>query len=300
MGSKKTRSHKPRLLAQNYTRRVYSSRSKLGGEVYTEMNPILITGMSGRLGRALRREFPNALTPSHRQLDIVEKRCVDRYLAKTRPATVIHAAAFTDVAAAERDHSGCWDVNVVGTENMVSGLQKSVPACLFVYVSTACVFSGQEGNYDEQGVPGPRNFYGLTKLIGEYISKRMTSYLIVRTNFIENAPWPHKRAFIDRFGTYLSTCDVARAIHELIEGGFRGVIHAAGDRRFSMYELASVTSPNVTTMTMDDTNLPLTVDMSLRSLRVAPWKMSLGLNRRNSLSQTSSPQFSDALGAKDD
>ena len=32
----------------------------------------------------------------------------------------------------------------------------------FVYVSTACVFDGHSGMYDEDDIPYPENFYALT------------------------------------------------------------------------------------------------------------------------------------------
>jgi dTDP-4-dehydrorhamnose reductase len=237
------------------------------------MQHMLITGASGRLGRTLRQQFPDALTPSSSDLDILKKVDVERYLKTERPATVIHAAALTDVAAAETDHQRCWNLNVQGTENLVACLHKCVADCHFVYISTACVFSGSEGNYSEDSIPAPRNFYGLTKLVGEYVARRMPSHLIVRTNFVDRSPWPFRRAFTDRFGTYLFANDVAWAIRNLIESGMQGLVHVAGDKRLSMHNLANMISPGIETMTMADTDLPLTVDMSLRSVRIPSFQM---------------------------
>jgi len=237
------------------------------------MRLALITGASGRLGRHLREQFPDALGPTRNELDIMNRAAVRQYLTTVRPSMIVHAAAFTDVAAAETDHSRCWAVNVQGTENIVECLEEDVRDCHFVYISTACVFSGLEGNYCEDSVPAPKNFYGLTKLLGEYLARRMASHLIIRTNFIERGPWPHRCAFTDRFGTYLFAHDVAHAIRNLIDTGLRGVIHVTGDKRSSMYELATMISPGVEAMTMADTALPLTVDMSLRTVRISPFQM---------------------------
>ena len=41
----------------------------------------------------------------------------------------------------------------------------------------------------------------------------------------------------------------------------------------SMYELAKLTTPNVGEMTMKETNLPLTVDMTLKSAKIKPFKI---------------------------
>jgi dTDP-4-dehydrorhamnose reductase len=56
--------------------------------------------------------------------------------------------------------------------------------------------------YDEDSIPNPKHFYGLTKLIAEeivktYNSSKLQTY-IVRTNFT-TMPWEYEKAFTDRF-----------------------------------------------------------------------------------------------------
>ncbi len=237
---------------------------------------ILITGGSGRLGKSLSEVFPSAINPSRAELNIADFECVRDYLRHlpSPPTVVIHAAAMTDVRLAEADHQGCWNTNVHGTENLVESLLQFAPTCHFVYISTACVFQGDVGNYNEDDIPSPKNFYGLSKLIGEYVSKRMPVHLVVRTNFVAREPWPFPKAFIDRFGTYLFAEDVARGLYELVQARQQGLVHLVGDRQMSMFELARLTCADVGALTLADVELPLTVNMSLRSNRIAPLQIS--------------------------
>jgi dTDP-4-dehydrorhamnose reductase len=236
---------------------------------------LLITGGTGRLGRELGKVFPDAVRPPRRELDLQLPETVDGCLRALRPSTVIHAAAYTDVRGAERERATCWDTNVRGTERLVEALRRVNPSCYFVYVSTACVFFGDGGPYTEDDVPRPKNFYGLTKLVGEAIAGRLSASLVVRTNFVAREPWPYPRAFVDRYGTYLFADDVARALRDLMERRLTGLVHVAGDRRLSMLELAHLTTPTVEPMTMAEVSLPLTVDMTLRSARIAPYQLTV-------------------------
>lgn len=89
-------------------------------------------------------------------------------------------------------------------------------------------------------------------------------------------PWRYPLAFVDRFGTYLFADDVADMIKQLVAARQQGVIHVAGDKRLSMFELARLTTTDVGTMTMLDVKLPLTVDMTLRSVRIPAVKIGNG------------------------
>ncbi len=232
---------------------------------------IVISGGGGRLGEAIGRVIPTALRPTRAEFDVTDPATMRAYLERLSypPSYFIHAAAMTNVRVAETERDRCWAVNVRGTENLVGALQEFSPACSFVYISTACVFDGNVGDYTESDVPNPKNFYGLTKLVGEFVAKQMRTHLIVRTNFVARDKWPFDRAFVDRFGTYLFADDVALGLKDLMAARHQGLVHLAGDRKLSMYELARMTRDDVGTMTLADVDIPLTANMSLRSTRIA-------------------------------
>jgi dTDP-4-dehydrorhamnose reductase len=225
---------------------------------------VFITGGYGNLGKELVKVFPNALAPSHAELDIASREDVFKFIEKHKPKIIIHAAALTGVRECDEDKEKAWKTNIGGTANIVDACLQFVPDAYIIYVSTACVFDGERGMYAEKDIPNPDNFYALTKLIGEFEAKRFKNSLIVRTNFVAKEKWKYSKAFIDRFGTYLFAGGVAEGIRDVIEAKLTGIVHIVGDRKISMFELAKMTTDNVQPMTLKEYNGPkLTRDMSL-------------------------------------
>ncbi len=230
----------------------------------------MITGVTGALGSELKKIFPTSISPTHKDFDICNYDSAIKLFNNEKIDTVIHTAALTTVRGCEENQSQAMKINVDGTKNLVNTFKNSNPSGKFVYVSTACVFDGHSGMYDENSIPYPENFYSLTKLLGEYVVNRFENSLIVRTNFIARKKWPYPKAFSDRFGTYLFANQVASGIKDVLKENHKGVIHIVGDRKISMFELAQLTTPDILPMTLDDYSGPsLTIDMSLNTVR---WK----------------------------
>ena len=237
---------------------------------------LLITGGEGTLGRELVKLYPESVHPSHSKLDITDNNAVFQFIQKTGPEMLIHCAALTGVRECEDNKKLAWTVNVVGTENLIRAGEALPNGCYFVYISTACVFSGDRGDYGESDPPYPKNFYALTKLLGEAAVRysKMKKWLIVRTNFVGKDRWPYPKAFVDRFGTYLFADDVANAIGAVASKGMTDILHITGKRRLSMFELARMTTPEVEPMTLGNyRGPPLTVDMTLRSERIPSFEI---------------------------
>lgn len=239
---------------------------------------VLITGGNGRLGKEFLKVYPNALTPSHTELDVADADKTMAYITEHKPGIVIHLAAMTAVQGCEDHKEEAWKINVGGTANVVKACKsyhRSSGGFRFpylVHMSTPCVFSGREGNYTEDSLPYPVNFYGLTKALAEQIVANSTieNKLIVRGNFVPREPWPYPKAFEDRFGSYLFANQVAAGIKEVVREKMTGIVHIAGTRKLSMFELAKMTTPNIQPMTLKDYHgTHLTVDMTLDSKR---WK----------------------------
>jgi dTDP-4-dehydrorhamnose reductase len=233
---------------------------------------VLITGGSGALGRSLKKVFKDAFAPSHKEMDITNPEAVNKVILDYKPDTLIHTAAFVDIRGCEENKEKARLVNVHGTQNIVDALKKLNNNCYLIYVSTACVFAGEnEKYYTEDDVPAPKNYYSTTKLEGEEIVKGYENTCIIRTNFVPKEQWKYPKAFVDRFGTYLFTDNAAQGIYDVCEKKEKGIIHVVGDRRMSMYELAVLAgSKNVGKMTLDGYDgPPVTVDMSLSTKR---WK----------------------------
>lgn len=254
---------------------------------------VIVTGGSGRLGQAMKKVFPEALFPTHKEMDITNREAVFKYFNQWSLQTieVIHCAAATGVKRCEENKDWAWNTNVLGTRNIVNACLRHygreiygypIPDVKFVYVSTACVFHGDDkGYYTENSLPYPKNFYALTKLLGEFEAVRIPNSLIVRTNFVADKPWEHPKAFCDRWGTYLFARDVAKGIKEVLDINMDGIVHIVGDKEFTMLELAQYLSPDVGPCTMPEMHMPyLTRNMTLDTVRWKKYKISLKGRKR--------------------
>ncbi len=236
---------------------------------------ILITGASGLLGSEFRAFLPNALAPSHQEIPVEDREKVKNYLQQHRPVDIlIHLAALTKIPRCEIEKDRAWAINVQGTRNVVELAHELNPDVYVVYASTPCIFPGnhEDDFYYEDSIPNPKNFYGLTKLIGEHITTQsIKNALVFRANFVAYKKYPFERAFTDRFGTYLFAHQVAKAAIEIISERRHGVLHIVGDRKLSMYELAKLCpdSDGVKPMTINDYSGmgQLTMNMSMESKR---------------------------------
>ncbi len=237
---------------------------------------VLITGGSGRLGKELVKVFPKSLHPARQELGIEVKAQVNNYISEKKPSVIIHTAAVTSVPYCEENRKEAYETNVVGTENLIDACLNHNSDCYFVLISTACVFRGDVGNYVETDLPYPKNYYALTKLLAECVVKYSgLKFLIIRTNFVAREKWPYPKAFTDRYGSYLFASDVASAVKSIAQQKLTGIVHVCGDRKMSMFELAKIATPNIEPMTLSEYHgVPLTVDMSLSSIRIKPFKIS--------------------------
>jgi dTDP-4-dehydrorhamnose reductase len=123
----------------------------------TRPTRFLITGAGGQLGVALQAEFPGAVALTRRDWDVT-----DPPPPFEDPGVVLHAAAWTDVDAAEDDPQAAAAVNVGGTQHVAA------LASPLVYYSTDYVFDGRKREpYLESDAPNPLSAYGRSKAHGE-------------------------------------------------------------------------------------------------------------------------------------
>ena len=137
---------------------------------------ILISGAYGRLGRELvpllKEEGATVMCPSRQEWDVCLHPC--GLAMPSRPDIIIHAAAYTDVAAAEKQKDECRYINVSGTER-VSKLATALDAKM-VYISSDYV------NVN------PRGVYAQSKKDGEkFVNKKKG--MVIRTSFKPRGMW---------------------------------------------------------------------------------------------------------------
>lgn len=227
------------------------------------MSGILLTGGSGRLGTALRGLMPELMAPLRAELDITNPASIRATLERYRPEVMVHAAAYTNVAAAETEKELCWRVNVEGTRNLVRmALERPLH---FVHISTDYVFWGDAGRYKESDPVGPvRNYYALSKLAAEEVVRVLPKYLIIRTSF-RPSPFPYPVAFDDMYTgqDYVEVIapEIALALRNLRRIP-HDTLHIVTERK-SVYELARRTRPDVEARSRKSSVVALPEDISL-------------------------------------
>jgi dTDP-4-dehydrorhamnose reductase len=139
----------------------------------------LVTGGGGQLGSDLAAILgEEAITRSHRELDILDTAAVDRAFEEVRPDVVFNCAAFHNVDQCEREPDSAWATNVRAVAELARRDAK------LVHLSTNYVFDGRRPEpYGEDDRPMPRSIYALTKLAGEYAALAYgQEALVVRTS----------------------------------------------------------------------------------------------------------------------
>lgn len=201
---------------------------------------VLITGGSGLLGTEIKKYFPNAFSPSKSELNIKEdirKSLFYKFNKHKNIKLIIHCAAIKNTKCTD-DPIEAMKTNIIGTANIAIFCEEMKSK--MVYISTDYVFKGDRGNYKTTDEVMPVNYYGETKLAGEYATKSVKEHLIVRLSFFPNK-FPYEVAFCDQYTTRITVSEAASRIYKAIENNMSGIIHIAGKKQTS-YEYALETS----------------------------------------------------------
>lgn len=142
---------------------------------------ILITGIDGFTGTHLATFLQDKgynvygtvigepTRENHLQCDIRNLAEVDLVVTTVKPDYIFHLAAISFVG--ESDKSLIYDVNVIGTQNILDALLKaSLDPRKVIIASSATVYGNQnEQVLDESMCPKPVNHYGYSKLAMEHL-----------------------------------------------------------------------------------------------------------------------------------
>jgi UDP-glucose 4-epimerase len=117
----------------------------------------------GSLGR------PDSLPPEAEPVlgDVRDTDSLRSLVARVRPRWVFHLAALHFVPACEADPPRAFSVNVVGTQSLLSALEREQPPESLVLASTGAVYSPSSEPHAEDSPTEPTDVYGLSKLWSE-------------------------------------------------------------------------------------------------------------------------------------
>ncbi|MBN3724962.1 NAD-dependent epimerase/dehydratase family protein [Burkholderia sp. Ac-20379] len=140
------------------------------------MASILITGISGFIGRYLAKHLQSQGhdvigttmqgMDGQRVCDLRDRDQLDAVLRDTDPDVVIHLAALSSVT--EGKTLQYYETNLIGTENLLQGLDAIGRRRRLIFVSTAGVYGNQPtGVLSEDLTPLPVSHYGISKYAAE-------------------------------------------------------------------------------------------------------------------------------------
>ena len=210
--------------------------------------PLIITGKTGTLGRAIEkvcrsRNIPHTLTRRD-ELDISEEKSVQVFLDECKPWAVINTAGYVRVEDAEQDHDKCFESNTTGAILLSRECKKRNIS--FVTISSDLVFNGKKNTpYLEDDAADPLNVYGASKAKAEEtILQENSDALIVRASAFFG-PWDaYNFAFnvlnsVSKHNIFIAADDVivsptyvphlAEALLTLLIDDEKGLWHLAND-----------------------------------------------------------------------
>ena len=218
------------------------------------------------------------------QFDLLDFKAAEREFKKDRPQLIIHSAAISTVAEAQKNPELARRVNVEATKF----LAELAAEISFVFFSTDIVFDGRKGNYTETDATNPLHSYGESKVAAEQIILKNPKHLVARTSlnggvsrsgnrgFNEQlhkslASGQGMKLFTDEFRCPLHAGETARAVWELVENNCAGIYHVAGAEKLSRFQIGQLLIqrwPDVKTqlesgLTTDFPGPPRALDTSL-------------------------------------
>lgn len=157
---------------------------------------ILITGANGFIGSNLTTAFTakdylvlgldNKRNESAEykveQCDVTNMKALNQTLDGFRPEIIIHCAAIKNLPECEENKEKSLINNVLSTEYLTNYAQKT--KAKLIYISSDVVFDGERGNYSEDDIVNPINWYGKTKVFSETIVKSLPNSAICRTALV--------------------------------------------------------------------------------------------------------------------
>ncbi len=215
---------------------------------------IFITGANGQLAKTIAEIYPqkDLFFGTRENLDITDKKIVDKQIKAFKPDIIFHFASLTrgDECALHPDKA--YDINVNGTKYVAEAAAEIDAAVLLV--STNEVFDGKKKTpYHEDDKPNPITIVGKTKLEAEKIIKeKVKKHFIVRTswlyskwnsNFIHavlNKAIKDKKIELvkDEVSTPTYSLDLVEGIKKLIETDKYGTYHLSNAGISSRLEFA--------------------------------------------------------------
>lgn len=214
---------------------------------------IVILGANGMLGRYLVHTFKDYQVYGFgkKDLDITNKKLLNKKIKDIKPKYVINAAAYTNVDKSESNPEFAFAVNAEGVKNIATSCKKN--NTILIHISSDYVFDGKKNGYKEDDKPKPLNVYGMSKYLGEkYLKSINPSHYLIRASWLYGAGGKNfvdtilrlakinkvLKVVNDQIGSPTYAKDLAEAIKKFTENKFDfGTYHRTNDGYCTWFEL---------------------------------------------------------------
>jgi dTDP-4-dehydrorhamnose reductase len=208
------------------------------------MKKIYIAGCGGMLGEAFYQHFKDDYVLKCTDIDVNEDwlsycdfRDIEQYrhdVSSFSPDFLFHLGAYTDLEYCELNVDDTYITNTLSVENACYlANELSIP---LVYISTAGIFDGSKGIYDDWDIPNPICHYARSKYAGElFVKEHVREHLVIRAGWMMGGGPAKDKKFVnkifkqikngkkelnivnDKLGTPTYTHDFAANVKLLIE-----------------------------------------------------------------------------------
>ncbi len=198
------------------------------------------------------RNYNSTLTKDKQfNIDLTNHNLLNQILLRIEPDIIVHCAAIVNLDLCQNNKELAYNLHFK-TTRLLSAFNSLETK--FIYISTDSVFDGIKGNYSEEEIPNPLNYYAKSKYMGELISlKNNKNTVVIRTNIYGfKNPEGHSLAewalenfknnkqidgFKDVIFNPLYTKQLARLIYKLIQDNkFTGILNASSAEYISKFE----------------------------------------------------------------
>jgi|TARA_Y100001949_G_scaffold166294_1_gene162816 dTDP-4-dehydrorhamnose reductase len=229
---------------------------------------LLVLGGSGLIGHAIVKKSKNefdVLTTYYRNSVAIDNvnsfECyfpndldkLEEVVKKEKPDVIVNTIGYSNIDFCESNKNNTEMLHVETTERICNICESNDSKQIFL--SSDYVFDGEKGDYSENDIPNPVNFYGLSKLKAEQLILKSPINTVIRTSVIYD--WDYRARFFNSViknlqnnQEFKATTDVYNSVtllDNLVESIFKvikldqnGIFHVADSTCMNRYEFAKI------------------------------------------------------------